>query len=172
MFFTLLIWGFIAKPESWSPKGSMQQPWWISAHFCNNITHFVQHLESKPGTLICGFFNFSLYFEGSATFWLVGLRWNKKLNRPLTSDEMLGCMGMPVTNKMAEWAGLVRPVDLSMLSKHAKAIQPWQCVHVRLLTCGQVTMAGNGMDVPSVGFVLLCVRLASLMNPFLKTCVY
>ncbi|CAL1168285.1 unnamed protein product [Cladocopium goreaui] len=50
---------------------------------------------------------------------------------------MLGVMGLPVTKSLADAASTER-MNVTMLSEAAK-----------------VTMAGNGMDVPSVGFVML-----------------
>lgn len=78
----------------------------------------------------------------------------------MSGDEMLGVMGLPVTKTLAEYAG-VPPVDVSMLTASQKARTCSFFVPIKSkISAWEVTMAGNGMDVPSVGFVLLSVGLA------------
>ena len=47
------------------------------------------------------------------------IRWSQKHGRPLCGDEMLGVMGLPVTQSLADAASSKR-VDVSMLSESAK----------------------------------------------------
>ena len=79
---------------------------------------------------------------------------------------MLAAMGLAVTPELAKGAG-VQMADVSMLKNNAKAggygaflfhLKFWY-----LVFCGwQAFLAGNGMDVPCIGFVLLCVNLTCL----------
>lgn len=48
------------------------------------------------------------------------LRWSAKHGRPLTGPEMLGIMGLPISDRIAEWTGCPR-LDTSNLSAHAQA---------------------------------------------------
>lgn len=77
-------------------------------------------------------------------------------------EELLGAMGYPAIKKLADFAS-VATKDLSKLSAHMKVgnahvqISMFQCIFVNMIN-GQALMAGNGMDVPSVGFALFAVR--------------
>ena len=90
------------------------------------------------------------------------LRWSKKHNRMMVPEELLGAMGFPAIKKLAEFAS-VATKDLSKLSGHMKVgsvhfqISMSQCTFVNMIN-EQALMAGNGLDVPSVGFALLAVR--------------
>ena len=66
-------------------------------------------------------------------------------------------MGLPSTADLAKPAGVV-PVDVKCVSNNARV--SWQILSLRQ-SCQKITseakLAGNGMDVPCVGFVLLAV---------------
>ena len=96
-------------------------------------------------------------------------RWSKKHNRTLTGAEMLAVMGMPVVQSLADCVSCSVP-NLGSLSRSAKAMLFPTMVH-RVLNgnCSFMTifflgleaqLSGNGMDVPCVGFMILCVELA------------
>lgn len=75
---------------------------------------------------------------------------------------MLSAMGLPVTRAVANGLGLSTP-DVSMLKDRAKAGQEIGCriVHGCDMCCAvQAFLAGNGMDIPCVGFIILSVSPA------------
>lgn len=67
--------------------------------------------------------------------------WNDKYHRWLSANELLGAVGVPSSEALAT-AARVPPVVMTGVSEAAR-----------------VTLSGNSMHVPSVGFALLCAAL-------------
>ena len=111
------------------------------------------------------------------------IRWSQKHRRSLFPTEMLAIMGLPISKKLADYCSS-RVANVSMLSAASKALgecsqrflyKGWLTSTIpfhRLVlakpvvfhvgTHGQVKVAGNGMCVCCVGFILFCVNLADL----------
>lgn len=86
-------------------------------------------------------------------------RWSQKHNRPLCGGEMLGIMGIPVLESLARSVSTTVP-NLEKLSNTAKARQGMVKQGSSNNFCLEVQLSGNGMDVPCVGFTILCACLA------------
>ena len=113
--------------------------------------------------------------------WIGEPRWSQKKQRPLTGLEMLAVMGLPVTSTLASYASTPQ-LHVDHLSGNQKAPSMFvgqlsSMSAIFNLTAWQAAMAGNGMDVPCVGFMViaalwlnLLVKLAwkakSIINPW------
>lgn len=140
------------------------------------LTKACVHFEIDSAFKIC-FQTWFLFTSPPQQFKISALlRWSKKYNRPLVGAEMLSAMGLPVTRAVANGLGLSTP-DVSMLKDRAKAGQEIGCriVHGCDMCCAvQAFLAGNGMDIPCVGFIILSVSPAWLVrfNPHIMPAVW
>ena len=102
------------------------------------------------------------------------LRWSKKYGRALSGTEMLAIMGLPMTRALADAVSLTPPA----VGKIGSAAQAASTVLVfpliaflvrKMPDSGQGSLAGNGMDIQCIGFVLMaacpsCLRTKATLS--------
>ena len=148
--------GFVTESRSKGCKRKNQYSRWITAN--------IYHKQLVPVTWPfprCSFLFVSLpntqVKEGERKAVIsTHARWSKLHNRPLTGSEMLAAMGLPVAEELAKGIGVPQP-NLSGLKSNAKAGPRFHSLLSYEFVESQAFLAGNGMDIPCVGFALLCV---------------